>query len=378
MKITPLRGVAASAGVIALVGGTLGFAALNTSVKLSLDGKSSEVTAFNAGTVGDVLADAGVKVGQHDVVVPSVDSAVSDGDTVSVRYARKLTMSTDGVDQDYWTTATTVDAALNDLGIRAETGSLSVSRSQSIGREGLKVTVNPSHDVTLTVGGTATEYVTRAKTVADLLDKAKVTLGEKDRINVAQTDALADGAAIVVNRVEVRPVTRTEAIPFETQNQQDSSLYTDQSKVITAGAEGSRTVTGDETVVDGVVESFAEHSNTVDREPTTQVVATGTKSRPVAAAAAPSAGNVSGAGLNLANADMWDRIAMCESTGNWSINTGNGYYGGLQFSASSWLAYGGADFAPYANQASREQQITVANRYYAVAGLAPWGCAHAA
>jgi hypothetical protein len=74
----------------------------------------------------------------------------------------------------------------------------------------------------------------------------------------------------------------------------------------------------------------------------------------------------------------WSGVAQCESGGNWSINTGNGYYGGLQFDYSSWLANGGDDFAPRADLASRAEQITVANRYYAKAGLGPWGCAHAA
>ena len=74
----------------------------------------------------------------------------------------------------------------------------------------------------------------------------------------------------------------------------------------------------------------------------------------------------------------WDRLARCESGGNWHINTGNGYYGGLQFATSSWLANGGDDFAPRADLASRAEQITIANRYYAKAGLGPWGCAHAA
>ena len=70
----------------------------------------------------------------------------------------------------------------------------------------------------------------------------------------------------------------------------------------------------------------------------------------------------------------WDRLAGCESGGNWHINTGNGYYGGLQFAHSTWLANGGADFASRADLASREQQITVANRLYAKSGLQPWGC----
>jgi hypothetical protein len=58
----------------------------------------------------------------------------------------------------------------------------------------------------------------------------------------------------------------------------------------------------------------------------------------------------------------WDAIARCESGGNWSINTGNGYYGGLQFSAASWAAYGGLKYAPRADLASREQQIMVASK----------------
>ena len=85
-------------------------------------------------------------------------------------------------------------------------------------------------------------------------------------------------------------------------------------------------------------------------------------------------------GIGTANADSvnWDAIAVCESGGNWAINTGNGYYGGLQFATASWRANGGGDFAPRADLATRAEQITVANRYYAKAGLGPWGCRHAA
>src|SRR4029078_5473997 len=59
---------------------------------------------------------------------------------------------------------------------------------------------------------------------------------------------------------------------------------------------------------------------------------------PTAPTPPPPAGNTSGAGLNLPTAAMWDRIARCESGGNWRINTGNGYYGGLQFTQSTWVA----------------------------------------
>jgi Transglycosylase-like domain len=61
-------------------------------------------------------------------------------------------------------------------------------------------------------------------------------------------------------------------------------------------------------------------------------------------------------------AGVWDRLARCESSGNWAIDTGNGYYGGLQFDISTWNGFGGREFASRADQATRDQQITVATR----------------
>ena len=82
--------------------------------------------------------------------------------------------------------------------------------------------------------------------------------------------------------------------------------------------------------------------------------------------------------LDLSRAAMWDRIAKCESGGRWNINTGNGYYGGLQFNKATWLSVNGDDFASRADLATREEQITVANRLYALRGLQPWSCRGAA
>ncbi|GAB3077245.1 resuscitation-promoting factor Rpf1 domain-containing protein [Corynebacterium aquatimens] len=68
----------------------------------------------------------------------------------------------------------------------------------------------------------------------------------------------------------------------------------------------------------------------------------------------------------------WDRLAQCESGGNWAINTGNGYHGGLQFHPQTWRAHGGGQFAPTANLATREQQIVVAERVLASQGWGAW------
>jgi LysM repeat protein len=75
---------------------------------------------------------------------------------------------------------------------------------------------------------------------------------------------------------------------------------------------------------------------------------------------------------SAATASEWDAVAQCESGGNWSINTGNGYYGGLQFSASTWSAYGGTQYASTADQASKDQQIQVAEKVLASQGKGAW------
>ncbi|MEV7687584.1 transglycosylase family protein [Streptomyces bungoensis] len=75
---------------------------------------------------------------------------------------------------------------------------------------------------------------------------------------------------------------------------------------------------------------------------------------------------------DAADASTWNKVAACESSGDWSINTGNGYYGGLQFTRSTWEAYGGSRYAPRADLATRDQQIAVAERVLDGQGPGAW------
>lgn len=96
----------------------------------------------------------------------------------------------------------------------------------------------------------------------------------------------------------------------------------------------------------------------------------------VAAPAAPrtitNASGNTGAAAPAAGSGVWDQLAQCESGGNWAINTGNGYSGGLQFVQSTWVANGGGAYAPTAAQATRDQQIAVAENLRAKSGFNPW------
>lgn len=89
-------------------------------------------------------------------------------------------------------------------------------------------------------------------------------------------------------------------------------------------------------------------------------------------------GSIALAGQATAATDgEWDRVASCESGGNWGINTGNGFHGGLQFTQSTWASHGGGEYAPSAQLASRDQQIAVAERVLADQGRGAWPvCGH--
>ncbi|MEU3776480.1 transglycosylase family protein [Streptomyces sp. NPDC032472] len=110
-----------------------------------------------------------------------------------------------------------------------------------------------------------------------------------------------------------------------------------------------------------------KHRRATAIERTTRIVTLAGVAGVAVAAPLMTAGSAS-----AATASEWDRVAQCESGGNWSINTGNGYYGGLQFSASTWAAYGGKTYAAQANQASKSQQIAIAEKVLKGQGKGAW------
>lgn len=394
------------AGVVgALALGVSGVVVMDKSVALSVDGETSTVHSFG-GTVADVLDKQGIELGAHDVVTPSAETPVDDGQTIVVRYGRKLTLTVDGKEREYWTTATNVGDALKELGIRNSGDAvLSASRSKAIGRDGLDLEMSTPKDIKLVVGGKRTTATVTARTVQEALREAEVRFDSDDRIKPGAKTVVKDGMTIRVDEMDARSTQRTEAVPFRTIVKKDASLTVGTTKVEREGVAGERRSTYRDTVKNGKVVSSDRTSSKITKQPVHKVVIEGTKAKPApkpaptstpksstpksssSSSSTPKSTSTptseptkssSSSGLDTSRAAMWDRIAQCESTGNWSINTGNGYYGGLQFDSRTWLGSGGGDFAPRADLATREEQITVANRVYAQRGLQPWGCAHAA
>jgi uncharacterized protein YabE (DUF348 family) len=351
--------------VLAVAGTTAGYAALNKSVTLSLDGRSQTVTAIG-GTVGDVLDSEGISLTEHDVVAPGVDEKVSDGSRITVQFGRPLELSVDGNEQTYWVTSTKVADALGEIGRRFAGADLSTSRGGSIDREGLSLeVVTPK---TLRVKIADRRWVKReitALTVKDALAEMKVKVDKQDKVRPRLGHTLTDGDRILFTdfRVVKKRVAR-EALDFGTVQQNDSSLLEGKSTVARSGSAGVRDVTYRLVFRNGEITNRTVLRQKVLRAPVDEIIKIGTKQPPPPPAPAPEPAAAPAANFS-SGSSVWDAIAACESGGNWATNTGNGYYGGLQFSLATWQAYGGTSRP---DLTSREYQISIAEKVAAAAG----------
>ncbi|SDR91618.1 Uncharacterized conserved protein YabE, contains G5 and tandem DUF348 domains [Friedmanniella luteola] len=383
-KIIP---VVAAGAALAVAGTSVGWAALNKDVTMSVDGSPTTVTT-TAGTVGELLQDQGIAVTSRDVVAPDVSAKVTDGTRVAVQFARQVTFTVDGQKKTVWTTATSLDQALAALGVNTTGADLSTSRSASIGREGLAVDVDTLKTVTIKAAGKKRQVETTGTTVADALAAAKIKVDEDDRLSVDPDDELKNGDAFTWTKVDVSTETKKQDVAFTTVRKDSKTLARGTTKVGTTGREGTRTLTYRVVRENGEVAKRTKVASKVTEAPRAQVVLVGTKApaAPKAPARSSSSGSKSsgssssgstssGSGSSgssapsVASGSVWDRLAQCESGGNWSINTGNGFYGGLQFTPSTWRAYGGSGMP---HQASREQQIAVAQKVQAGQGWGAW------
>src|SRR5699024_7349394 len=231
--------------------------------------------------------------------------------------------------------------------------------------------------VEITVADETKEVLTSGGTVQDVLNNAGVEVGEDDKVSPKLDQNINDDTAITVTIVEKTEVTEEETVEFETTTKNDSSLEKGKTKTDTEGVNGTANVTYEIVTENGEEVEKTEISREVTKEPTNEVILRGTKEpepEPEASSdsSESSGGNTGASAPSVPSGSVWDRLAQCESGGNWSINTGNGYYGGVQFSAPTWNAMGGQKYAPTADKATREQQIEIASKLQAQSGWGQW------
>ncbi|MBO0651789.1 DUF348 domain-containing protein [Streptomyces triculaminicus] len=352
----PLRRLLPQALVVAfLAGGTSAFVASDKAVQLSVDGKPRTLHTF-AGDVGELLADEGMTVGEHDIVAPGRHHDLASGDRVIVRYGRPVALTLDGERREVWTTARTVDGALRQLGVRAEGAYLSASRSAPIGRHGLDLHVRTERTVTFVADGRERTVRTNAATVREAIEAAGITLHGQDTTSVDPGSFPREGQTISVMRITGGEEAREEPIAYSTERREDPALYKGTEVVAQHGEMGVERVTYALRTVNGVRQKPRKISSEIVRQPRTQIVKVGTKARPV---------SVQGAdGLN------WSGLAQCEAGGRPGAVDPSGTYGGLyQFDVHTWHSLGGSGRP---QDASAAEQTSRAKKLYVSRGASPW------
>ena len=319
-------------------------------IEVRVDGRLLQVET-GVSTIADVLGEQRISLGDYDRVVPKPAAAVRDGMKVRVLRAFAVSVDFDGtvgtvysthsVPKEFLADATEQLGSTEDVAIRGapkfvEANALLMLRTQKVG--------------TLLVDGSAVNYDSPSLTVRELLDAQKVIVGPDDFTSpVAIDEVLPTNESITVTRVAAETTQADESYVLEDQIIPDPELPLGESRAV-AGTAGVQRVTYNITRHDGAEIERTVISAVPLIEATPNVTYFGTKADP-----------------------RWDKIAQCETGGNWRAQ-GPTYQGGLGIYFQTWKSFGGRDFANNAGDATREEQIIVAERIRAKHGFRAWGC----
>ena len=326
-------------------------------VTLTVDGATVTVSTMKSHVI-DVVRENGFDVEDRDDLYPAADAPVEQAATIVLRRSRPVQISLDGRNgREVWTTAQTVQEALSQLAM-TDTAPAAASRGSRLPLQGMSLPVVSPRTVQINDAGVIRTVRLAAANVAGLLEAAGTPLLQSDTVVPSANSPVLDGMQVQVTRVRVTRVTqRTPLVPRNVQVP-DVTMNMSRQIVEDPGLPGSQDVTFAVATVNGVETGRLPVANVVlvpSRDGLVRVGAKpGTEVPPVAQGA------------------TWDALSSCEAGGNWAINTGNGFYGGVQFDQNTWERNGGLRYAQRADLATREEQITIAEVTRVRQGWGAW------
>ena len=364
----------ASIAAVNLSGLGLNFA-FGQDITLVVDGQATQVSMIH-GSVAEVLSSQNVTLDTRDRVHPELNTIISNDMVITVDHSRLIDLTLDGQNGDYWTYATTVGGVLTSLGLNDTTLKISAPCETPVPREGMELTVNTGHPVTVAADG-QTQQLLAFGTVKDALTDLGLSWDSNDLITPDLTNALTDDLAISLVRVDQQTVLVDVPIPFETQNSDDPEATQGKVTIVTPGVNGVMSQTVLQTLHDGMVVDELVTSENVTAEPVTQVTVTGTKASAPAVSVAP--GTSQAIAYDMVIARGWDDsefnclVALWNRESGWRTNAANasGAYGIPQALPGSKMASAGPDW-----QTNPATQITwglgyISGRYGTPCGA--WG-----
>lgn len=340
--------VAASAfGLYFLVSG---FLDAGDDVTIQVDGRNI-FTETGAQSVGGVLREKNIKVGKYDSVSPKVSTSIENEMSVKVVRSFPVAVDVDGQPATVFTTHSKPESFLADARKQLKLDSKVIFRSPptQVGRNS-EIKLRSEKIGTLLVDGSAVNYKLPAMTVAELLDSSGVKLGPEDYTQpVTVSGLLPNNEVITVVRVATNSVSALETYLVDSVILPDPNLPVGETRETPAVA-GVQRVTYSVRNLDGKESSRTVISMVPVQEAVPAITYFGTLADP-----------------------RWDKIAECETGGNWRAY-GPTYQGGLGIFYQTWTNFGGRDFAGNAGSATREEQIIVAERIRKRYGFSAWGC----
>ncbi|WP_375503961.1 ubiquitin-like domain-containing protein [uncultured Jatrophihabitans sp.] len=363
-----------------LVAAPLVWSSVDKDVHLSIDGRTTTVST-TASNVGQVLRSQHYRIDGHDLVAPAAGAKVKDGMTVVLRHGRLLRLDINGKRTSVWTTASTVQEALSQLGYTTS-DYVSVSRSRRLPLSPTDVAIRTPKVVTVVHDGTRERVSTTDATVAQLLADIDVTVHAKDKVSAQPGSALASGQVVVVQRVGDRTEVKSVAVDFTVTRTADSTLAAGKTKVVSKGKKGRMEITYSVVYVDGKPAARVQLSSRTMSAPRPEVLAVGTKqasdldAMSTPQVTGPTPGSAKAIALELAAKRGWGDdqysclVQMWTRESGWRTNAANpsGAYGIPQALPGSKMASAGADW-----QTSAETQIKWGLGYIAARYNTPCG-----
>jgi uncharacterized protein YabE (DUF348 family) len=356
-----------------LIGGTVAWADTGKSVDLRIDGRDQHVRT-GAANVRGVLADAGIKVGDHDIIAPDLDSPVQNGGQVVVRRGHLLHLTVNGTTKNVWVNADSVAEALSQLGYDSK-NFVSVSRSKRLDATTVDLSINSPKRVTFMADGKSRSVVTAAATVYEAIADASIYLGPGDRLSATGNSAVRNNQVIRIQRVRFGKSVEQVPVAFQTVQQHDASAYVGSESVLTPGRDGVSQVTYQLIYVDGMLVGKVAQRSVVLSKPVNQINRVGSKPAPSYVSAVP-AGSAQQIAAGMVAARGWGAdefsclVSLWNKESGWRVDAANpsGAYGIPQALPGSKMASAGADW-----QTNPATQITWGLQY--IAGVYGTPCA---
>ncbi len=352
-------GLRALVGALLLVLAGAGSYAVSVhkTVTLEVDGSPMTVSTMKSRVI-DVVAENGFTVGERDDLYPAGNQAVHPADTIVLRRSRPLQVSMDGHEsRQVWTTASTVDEALQQLSM-SEAAPAAASRSSRLPLAGMALPVVSPKNVHIDDGGVAADRRLAAPTVEALLAAAGAPLEQADKVVPPPSTPVTEGMTVVVTRIRMQKLTERVPLPPPAQKIPDPQMNMSRQIVDDPGTPGEQDVTFAVSFINGVETGRLPVANDVITPARPSVLRVGAKP----GTEVPP----------VTNGATWDALAGCEAGGNWAINTGNGFFGGVQFDQNTWERSGGLRYAARADLATREEQIAIATVTQQRQGWGAW------